>query len=77
MVPSDDSTSLFLGRADNPDMDYSFWRHSVGVYRELLAMLEFRLMARQTQPYTCNVERNPVATPITTLVFKLKRRRQP
>jgi hypothetical protein len=70
MVPSNDAYSVFLGLASDPEKDHSFWRHSVGLYRELLAMLGFRLDAQQTRSYTCNVDPTPAAVPITTLVFK-------
>jgi SAM-dependent methyltransferase len=70
MVISDEPTSLLIGRADDQEKDNSFWFHSIGLYREILAMLEFRLMAWRTLTYTCNVERNPLNTPVTTLVFR-------
>jgi SAM-dependent methyltransferase len=70
MVLSDEPTSLLVGRADDPEKDSSFWFHSVGLYRELLTMLGFRLTTQRTLTYTCNVARNPANTPITTLVFE-------
>ena len=70
MLPSNEPSSLFLGRVNEPERDHSFWRHSVGLYGELLAMLGFRLDAQRTQDYICNIEQSPAATPITTLVFK-------
>ncbi len=70
MLVTDEPTSLFLGSAQEPDHDRAFWRHSVGLYRELLGMLGFSLEAPRTGKFTCNVDGNPKATPITTLVFK-------
>ena len=70
MLDTDQPTSRFLGSAHEPDHDRSFWRHSVGVYRELLGMLGFSLEARRTRKFTCNVDGHPKAMPITTLVFK-------
>jgi SAM-dependent methyltransferase len=70
MVISDEPTSRLMGRADDPEKANTFWFHSVGLYREILAMLEFRLISQRTLAYACNVARNPAHTPITTLVFK-------
>jgi SAM-dependent methyltransferase len=70
MLVSNEPTSQFLGRANNPDRDHSFWFHSVGVYRELLGMLGFSLDAQCTRPFTCNVEGHLKDMPLTTLVFR-------
>ena len=70
MLDTDQPTSLFLGSAQEPDRDRSFWLHSVGVYRELLGMLGFSLEARRTRKFTCNVDGHANTIPITTLVFK-------
>ena len=70
MVLSDEPTSVLLGRAKVPEQNHSFWFHSVGLYREVLGMLDFRLIAEDTLTYTCNVVGNPAQTPITTLVFR-------
>jgi SAM-dependent methyltransferase len=69
MVLSDEPSSLFYGRANNPERDHSFWRHSVGLYRELLGMLGFRLEAQGTQDYICNAPGHAPTMAITTLVF--------
>jgi SAM-dependent methyltransferase len=66
---SEEPISRFYGRAHNPERDHSFWRHSVGLFRELLAMLGFRLDMQGTKDYVCNVEGHPSTIPITTLVF--------
>lgn len=70
MDPSDDPLSKLIGRANQPLLDYAFWHHSVGLYREVLAMLGFTLRDQRVSAYRCNVEGNPIDTPITTLVFE-------
>jgi SAM-dependent methyltransferase len=70
MILSDEPTSVLLGRAEVPEQNHSFWFHSVGLYREVLGMLDFRLIAEETLTYTCNVPGNAEQTPITTLVFR-------
>jgi SAM-dependent methyltransferase len=60
--------SYFLGRANNPDVDWTFWHHSEGFYTEVLAMLGFRCESTSTNEFRCNIEnRSPK---ITTMVFR-------
>ena len=33
----------FHGRADKPEADFTWWIYSLGVYREVFAMLGFRI----------------------------------
>lgn len=70
MDATDEPLSKLIGRANRPDLDYAFWHHSVGLYREVLAMLGFTLKHKHPSAYRCNVEGNPIDTPITTLVFE-------
>jgi len=69
MIDEDRPYSQFLGRASNPDYDYGFWHHSTGLYRELMAILGFRLSGRRVARYRCNVLDAPNGVEITTLVF--------
>lgn len=48
LLPTDERIARFEPSAANPDYDFTWWRYSVGVYREVFAMLGFRI-ARITQ----------------------------
>src|SRR5438105_11339476 len=41
--------------ADNPDYDYTWWRYSVGVYREVFAMLGFSIRSISDAEYYCHL----------------------
>jgi len=43
LLETDEPVARFEARADNPDQDYTWWTYSVGLYREVLAILGFRL----------------------------------
>jgi SAM-dependent methyltransferase len=43
LLQTDERVARFEPRADNPAQDYTWWTYSVGVYREVLAMLGFRI----------------------------------
>lgn len=43
----------FAGRASVPAANYTFWCYSVGVYREVLAMLGFDIHRITRAPYPC------------------------
>ncbi|HZI19897.1 MAG TPA: class I SAM-dependent methyltransferase [Pyrinomonadaceae bacterium] len=43
LLDSEDRVAHFEPRADNPGQDYTWWTYSVGLYREVLAILGFRV----------------------------------
>jgi SAM-dependent methyltransferase len=43
LIDSDEPFANFAGRATAPENNYTWWIYSVGVYREVLAMLGFRI----------------------------------
>jgi SAM-dependent methyltransferase len=43
LLQTDEQLARFEGSAANPDQDYTWWTYSVGLYREVLAMLGFRI----------------------------------
>jgi hypothetical protein len=70
MIEDERPYSEFLGRADNPDYDYGFWHHSTGLYRELMAILGFRLSGKHAARYRCNLLDGSTGIEITTLIFE-------
>ncbi|MBZ9909343.1 hypothetical protein LB557_25370 [Mesorhizobium sp. BR115XR7A] len=70
MIDNDAPISTFLGRADNPSDDFSFWHHSTGLYIELMQIMGFRLRSKTVGAFTCNVMGlTPRDIDITTLIF--------
>lgn len=53
----------FAGRAVNPTANYSFWRYSVGVYREIFAMLGFHVDRITHAKYKCLLDNSDVELP--------------
>lgn len=43
LLLTDERIARFEPSAGNPDYDFTWWRYSVGVYREVFAMLGFRI----------------------------------
>lgn len=43
MEETEDKIARFMGDADRPDVLYVFWVYSLGVYRHVLAMLDFEI----------------------------------
>lgn len=41
LLETDEPLARFEGRADNPDADFTWWTYSLGIYREVFAMLGF------------------------------------
>ena len=48
LLPSEERIARFEPRASNPDADFTWWTYSLGVYREVFAMLGFTI-ARVSQ----------------------------
>jgi len=71
MISDEKPYSAFLGRAANPNNDFSFWHHSTGFYIELMQIMGFALCDRCTGAYICNIAGpSPKDVEITTLVFE-------
>jgi SAM-dependent methyltransferase len=51
LLPNDEPIAHFAGRATHPDNDYTWWVYSIGVYREVLAMLGFTVESVSTGSY--------------------------
>jgi SAM-dependent methyltransferase len=47
----DEPVAYFAGRAAHPERDFTWWIYSIGVYREVLAMLGFRIDHVKTDSY--------------------------
>lgn len=45
LTASDDRRAEFVGHAGHPAANFSFWRYSIGVYREVFAMLGFTIVS--------------------------------
>jgi SAM-dependent methyltransferase len=43
LIETDECVARFEPRATNPAQDYTWWTYSIGIYREVLAMLGFRI----------------------------------
>ena len=43
LVESEERIARFVPRASSPDHDYTWWVYSIGIYREVLAMLGFSI----------------------------------
>ncbi len=43
LLQTDEVIARFEPRAANPEQDFTWWTYSIGVYREVLAMLGFRI----------------------------------
>ncbi len=54
-LDTEEPFAKFLGNADNPQADYVFWLYSLGVYRQLLKMLGFRIARTIPGMYRYNV----------------------
>ncbi|MBN1515638.1 methyltransferase domain-containing protein [Candidatus Sumerlaeota bacterium] len=42
-IDDDEPVARFMGRANNPDQDYTWWFYSLGLYREILGILGFSI----------------------------------
>ena len=65
MLDSEEPIARFMGRADNPDQDYTWWFYSLGLYRETLGILGFEIerVTRSRYLYTFtnnNAERQTI-----------------
>jgi len=43
LIETEDPIARFEGRANHPDADFTWWRYSLGVYREIFGMLGFAI----------------------------------
>ena len=55
MTESEALTADFLGKAHQPEASYTFWRYSLGVYREVFAMVGFRIKNLTHATYYCEL----------------------
>lgn len=53
VMESEDRAALFVGDATKPENNYSWWVYTLGVYREVLSMLGFRIAALTKNWYRC------------------------
>lgn len=60
---TEDHKALFVGWADHPEANYSFWRYTTGIYREVLAMLGFTIERVTRARYRCDLAGNDVELP--------------
>jgi SAM-dependent methyltransferase len=51
MLDTEERIARFEPAASNPDQDYTWWTYSRGIYREVLAMLGFRIERVTTSSY--------------------------
>lgn len=66
LTASDNRSAEFAGYASAPASNFSFWRYSIGVYREVFAMLGFEI-ARVTKSEYRHVQ-TPAPIAIPTIV---------
>jgi SAM-dependent methyltransferase len=57
LIQSEERIARFEPTADRPEADYTWWTYSVGVYREVLAMLGFRIASITSAEYYHDYER--------------------
>jgi hypothetical protein len=57
LIQTEERIARFEPTADRPEADYTWWTYSVGVYREVLAMLGFRIASITTAEYYHDYER--------------------
>jgi SAM-dependent methyltransferase len=53
VIDSEDRAAMFVGSADQPEKNYSWWVYTVGTYREVLKMLGFRIAALTHNMFKC------------------------
>jgi SAM-dependent methyltransferase len=58
MIETEEHTALFVGSADHPEKNYSWWAYSLGTYREVLKILGFRITAVTKNMYRCPFNRS-------------------
>jgi SAM-dependent methyltransferase len=63
-----DALSRFLGNPSRPNLQSSFWHHSIAFYIRYLGILGFKLDRKSVGRYTCNIDPNEQGI-LTTLVF--------
>jgi 2-polyprenyl-3-methyl-5-hydroxy-6-metoxy-1,4-benzoquinol methylase len=65
---AEEKIACFLASAAKPDEDYTWWGYSLGVYREVLAMLGFGIQNVHTTTYlfAARGERHPRTTIVAT-----------
>jgi len=51
LLESDERIARFEALASNPDLDFTWWRYSLGVYREVFGMLGFRIASVSSSDY--------------------------
>jgi SAM-dependent methyltransferase len=51
LIQTEERIARFEPRADRPEADYTWWTYSVAVYREVLAMLGFRIAGLTSAEY--------------------------
>jgi len=66
LLDSEEPIARFEPRADNPEHDYTWWTYSIGVYREVLGMLGFKISSITQAEYFHDYEKR--FEPRTTLV---------
>ena len=74
MIDDRKAYSSFLGSHNAPERNTSFWHHSVGLFRELLAIMGFEMKSKSTRKYKCDAPGYSSKIPITTLVFRKSNR---
>lgn len=57
VIETEDPIARFLPRADRPEMDYTWWLYSIGIYREVLGMLGFGIDRITKGRYRFNAHR--------------------
>jgi SAM-dependent methyltransferase len=68
MIDDEWPIAAFVGRVNNPQVDYSFWQYSIGFYKEMLGILGFRFASSNRGAFKCNVDGTQCE--LTTLVFQ-------
>jgi SAM-dependent methyltransferase len=63
LAGSDDRRAEFAGFAGHPEANYSFWRYSIGVYREVFAMLGFSITRVTRSSYRHMSTPKPIEIP--------------
>jgi hypothetical protein len=67
---TEEPIARFAGHAQTPEANFSFWRYSIGTYREILSMVGFAIDRITRASYPCLLHHKEIEIP--TMVCRLK-----
>lgn len=67
---TEERIALFAGNASHPEANFSFWRYSLGVYREVFEMLGMRIVKVSNAPYLFMGTQREITLPTIIAIHK-------